>query len=108
MTAALDGRTSGPVFVDTPRGSTEPQRMTRHRAFYLVTKVAKAAGVPGRITPHSLRHTAATLSLDAGAPLHRVQDFLGHASPVTTQRYNRARQALDGHAAFALAGHLAG
>lgn len=98
----VDDRTSGPVFI-----TTEGEALNRHAAAYRVGKVARAAGIPGRITPHSLRHTAATLSLDAGAPLHKVQDFLGHASPTTTQRYNRARQALDGHAAYALAGHLA-
>ena len=106
LDAVTAGRTSGPVLTSTPRGATEPEALTRHRAAYLVERAAKAAGVTG-ISPHSFRHAAATLALDAGAELHRVQDFLGHASPVTTQRYNRARQALDGHAAYALALHLA-
>lgn len=101
LDALLDGRTSGPLFL-TPAG--EP--LNRHAAAYRVRKVAKAAGIAGRISPHSLRHTAATLALDSGAPLHKVQDFLRHADPGTTQRYNRARQALDGHAAYSLAAYL--
>lgn len=101
VTSLLDGRTTGPVFL-TAAG--EP--LSRHAASYRVRKVARKAGVPGSVSPHSLRHTTATLALDAGAPLHRVQDLLGHADPRTTQRYNRARQALDGHAAYSLADYL--
>ena len=36
---------------------------------------------------HSLRHTAATDSVDRGADLRDVQEFLGHASIATTQTY---------------------
>jgi integrase/recombinase XerD len=97
----LDGRTSGPVF------RHEGERMARHHAYYRVGAVAEAAGVPGRITPHSLRHTCATLALDSGEGVRKVQALLGHADPKTTMRYDRARQALDGHAVYSLAAYLA-
>ena len=43
---------------------------------------------PGRtLTAHSLRHTAGTLSMRAGADLRQVQDLLGHADPRTTSIY---------------------
>jgi integrase/recombinase XerD len=43
---------------------------------------------PGRtISAHSLRHTAGTLALRAGADLRQVQDLLGHADPRTTCIY---------------------
>ena len=43
---------------------------------------------PGRtISAHSLRHTAGTLALRAGAELRQVQDLLGHADPRTTALY---------------------
>jgi site-specific recombinase XerD len=102
LAAITAGRTSGPVFL-TDTG----EALDRHAAAYRVRKVARAAGITGRISPHSLRHAAATLSLDAGATVPEVQAFLGHADPKTTMRYDRARRALDGHAAYALAVHLA-
>lgn len=58
------------------------------------------------ISPHSLRHTFATLALGMGIPLAEVQDAMGHKDPRTTQRYNRARYQLDGHPTYALAGRI--
>ena len=39
------------------------------------------------LSPHSLRHTAGTLSLQNGSSLREVQDFLGHSDPKTTAIY---------------------
>ena len=44
--------------------------------------------IPGRtLSARSLRHTAGTLSMRAGADLRQVQDLLGHADPRTTSIY---------------------
>ena len=42
-----------------------------------------------RVTPHQLRHTCATLLLNAGAPVLTVQTILGHKFIDTTLNYAR-------------------
>lgn len=39
------------------------------------------------MSAHDLRHTAASLAIDAGEPLHRLRDRLGHSSVLVTSRY---------------------
>ena len=58
-----------------------------------IRRLAKAAGIPSwsQVSPHSLRHTFATHSIDAGASMADVQDQMGHQSMDTTRRYDRAR-----------------
>ncbi|MGW4644088.1 tyrosine-type recombinase/integrase [Sphaerisporangium sp. NPDC004334] len=81
----------------------------RGRMTTALRRAATAAGVdPDRLTPHTARATAATALLDAGVPIADVQEMLGHASPVTTQRYNCGRRKLDSHAAYRMADILAG
>ncbi len=50
-------------------------------------KAADAAGLNLRITPHMLRHTAATQLIEAGVDIRYIQRLLGHASLTTTELY---------------------
>lgn len=50
-------------------------------------KAADAAGLNLRITPHMLRHTAATQLIEAGVDIRYIQRLLGHSSLTTTELY---------------------
>ena len=95
---------TGPLLATASGG-----RLDQAALWKLVRRLARAAGIPSweRLSPHSLRHTAITLALDAGAHLRDVQDFAGHRDPRTTRRYDRARDTLDRNAAYTLTAYLA-
>ena len=64
----------------SPDGSVMRNRKAR-RAWF--NGAAATAGVAG-LTPHELRHTAASLAVSAGANVKAVQRMLGHASAAMT------------------------
>ena len=65
----------------------------------VVAKVAEAAGLKQAVSPHWMRHAHASHALDRGAPIHLVQQDLGHANLTTTSRYVHANPA-DGSARY--------
>ena len=66
-----------------------PHRLQIHRTQVIFKTIAARCGLADRVTPHVLRHTFATTILDNGAPLHTVQNLLGHDKPETTLLYTR-------------------
>ena len=65
------------------------ERLTR-QGFWLILKgYAQEAGISGRVTPHTLRHSFATHMLRGGMDIHKVQELLGHANISTTQVYTQ-------------------
>jgi integrase/recombinase XerD len=72
-----------------------------------VRRVAAQAGLNGRLGPHAMRQSFATLYLDAGGSLRDLQSAMGHADPRATRRYDRARRA-DRPPGDVVAAYLAG
>lgn len=95
------------VLEDHPEG-TLLEGVDRFRAYRMVEALGKEAGLGRRLSPHDLRHGAVTCALEAGEPLHRVQQLARHADPRTTQRYDHSRDRLDASAAYGLARALGG
>jgi integrase/recombinase XerD len=68
------------------------QRLSRSGIGHVVDSYLSMCGLKHsdferNLSPHSLRHTAGTLSLQSGSSLREVQDFLGHSDPKTTAVY---------------------
>ena len=61
--------------------------LTRQGLYKIVRRNARAAGLDGRMSPHTLRHSFATHLLAGGCDLRAVQEMLGHADIATTQMY---------------------
>jgi site-specific recombinase XerD len=67
--------------------NTMGKRLSTQGIANIISQFRKDAGIERHITPHMLRHTVATLLLRNGVDIRVVQEFLGHASIATTQRY---------------------
>jgi integrase/recombinase XerC len=80
---ALAGAGAPPAVFLGVRGHRLDSRVAR-RIVHAASR--EAPGVPD-ISPHGLRHTAATHLLEGGADLRTVQEVLGHARLATTQIY---------------------
>lgn len=72
------------LLVDESGGAVTAQTLRRR-----LLCLGQRARIERRVTPHMLRHTAATQLIEAGVDIRFVQKLLGHASIATTQIYTQ-------------------
>jgi integrase len=88
------GDSAGPLFVPVLKsgklksGKLTMGRLAPQSVRYVLQKRARAAGIKD-FSPHDLRRTFVGDLLEAGADISTVQKMAGHASVVTTARYDR-------------------
>jgi integrase/recombinase XerD len=79
---AQSGKGSASVFLNARGGP-----LSRQSAWAILQETAQKAGLAGKVSPHTMRHSFATHLLENGADVRVVQELLGHASVTTTQIY---------------------
>jgi integrase/recombinase XerD len=80
--ALVGAREERRLFVNFRGGS-----LTRQGLYKVIDRHARSAGLAGKMSPHTLRHSFATHLLAGGCDLRSVQEMLGHADVSTTQLY---------------------
>ena len=76
-------RDNNPALFATQHG----RRLTVNGVQQTFQRTVKRAKLAKRVTPHTLRHTAATLLLRNGCPIGYIKEVLGHSRLETTCRY---------------------
>ena len=62
-------------------------RLSTQSVRLMIRKLASKCGFNKHVTPHTFRHTFATLLLEEDVDIKYIQHLLGHSSIVTTQIY---------------------
>lgn len=89
LTVRASPQENNPPLFLTPRG----KRIDRFFVFLMIKEAAKKALLTKNVSPHTLRHSAATHLLENGADIRIIQEILGHAHIGTTERYTHISKA---------------
>lgn len=82
--AALKENTGDTGYVfRSPRGDGKQPYNNIHKSWY---RIRNKAGLP-HLRCHDLRHSHASMLINANRSLYEVQRILGHSTPIMTQRY---------------------
>lgn len=90
LKARGEAKQDAPLFASTSNNNRGKRMTTRAISGIAKAHMVEAGYNSDKLTAHSLRHTAVTLSLLAGQPLEEVQQFARHANISTTMIYNHA------------------
>ena len=88
---------AAPLFVRFRKGDRPTQLALSDDGIEGIVK-DRATAVGIHLTPHGLRASFITLTLEGGAKLQQVQYAAGHADPRTTERYQKRKINLDDNA----------
>lgn len=69
------------------------RNLTSQSVRIMIKKLAMKSGILKPVTPHTFRHTFATLLLEEGVDIKYIQTILGHSSLATTQIYTHVSAA---------------
>ncbi len=105
LEACRGNRTSGPLVLRPVSGKP----VDRRDVYRMVARIAKTAGIPRHISPHSLRHAAITNALDGRRPAARCADPRSTRRPTHHRALRpRPRQPRDRHGVHFLTAYVAG
>lgn len=78
----LNGRESQYLFINNNGGN-----LTTRGIRLIIDNIVKKACINSKVSPHTFRHTFATIMLNEGCDIKSVQELLGHSSLSTTGIY---------------------
>jgi integrase/recombinase XerD len=94
---ALGGRSNGPLLLNR-----WGNRMQRHNAAAIITRLAGHVGIARRVTPHSLRRSYITIGLLQGVTLREMQRAARHTKADTTVAYDQSERSFHRNPTFVL------
>lgn len=90
-------QSDGALLLSCDRKGDGTHRLTADALYYIVGYYAQKAGLPKRLSPHRIRHSAITAALDAtNGNVRAVQRFSRHAKMETVMVYDDNRRNLQG------------
>ncbi len=93
------GDAPGALFYPTRKGGLVEARRMTDQAILVILRQRELEANLASFSPHDFRRTFASNMIDAGVDIVTVQNLMGHASPVTTARYDRRGEAAKRRAA---------